>query len=915
MLTTLHLNNNNIVRVPSSLPVNLVRLFLHNNRIAEIQSSTFSHLVNLEVVNLSGNQLTYLPSLPLPRLMILDLRSVGLRRLSQSIIKMSPELKVVYLDGNPIKCNELVGVAEWATPCRTDDFVELGNSDGDKNAPYNEDEDRIDMEILSHCECEMCRSVQTPINVSKQHCMAKNITTFKRTRLPENPPTLSSEHSIGPKKIVDRHSDGSSLFDSESKGTNNSMKMVGDTEAHKNQDPINNQTETYHQQLKHMNISYTHDSPDTHSIKRKANNKTLVSMAQEIEPIDKLNVPNIIAANCTKSPQSGNIITNDIQNANTNVSDAAKSSLLETDSIFGTKINARSMETNEKGDLAGASTSLPNAKGIKMTNLSKSIMEKITSKKSEQIESLKHKEVLDRNQARIRFDYQISADNVNKQRNRQNDEHYETNQMSIPSNKLESSTATEFATAQTTAIAASNIPINDEQKRFSQHPKYDDSDHKENKSEVNWNINKAISTTNDNLQRDRNLVISTFYAGGDNALDGVRINEINKNQLADRNQLNESHTPNVTVAREKPVKESQSPQPQQQSQQQKCPLMKKCEPSLKEKENFSKGLNKRIINSNTFTEIGMVINGGNENGQQKNAMNARTGSVALARGKIVAENEQMPDNGIGLMKANKESANIGSTEMSTVSSILSEPNQRLNNVSDTMANSRNHTMVERKSSGFEIEADNVKVDDNDSNREKNKQTQQIKNTVRFTTEISEKENPLIGRISQNVSIIDNEHQFERHININHSMHGQNTFESSTNTKLQSANEHVHPNTQDDNSAVVGDDDDDGNGNGDDRHIGIGDVSDNSAIHGVSEQWNDERVTSGHSGLYVVIGIGIGVFVTLNLLHMYRHKKRYNSQRNDESMEQNRQAQNLPLVGMQMEMLNSIHYTDTPIDLW
>lgn len=125
ILITLQLNNNNLTNIPASLPSSLQNLFLRNNQITDIQPSVFGQLINLEILDLSENKLTYLPGLPLPRLITLNLRSSGLRGLSQSVVKQSPNLKDVLLENNPIKCTELLGIAEWATPCRSDSIFEL----------------------------------------------------------------------------------------------------------------------------------------------------------------------------------------------------------------------------------------------------------------------------------------------------------------------------------------------------------------------------------------------------------------------------------------------------------------------------------------------------------------------------------------------------------------------------------------------------------------------------------------------------------------------------------------------------------------------------------------------------------------------------------------------------------------------
>lgn len=74
-------------------------------------------------MDLSENKLTYLPELPLPKLQSLNLRSSGLKGLSQAVVKTSPHLKDLLLENNPIKCADLLGLAEWATPCREIDVI------------------------------------------------------------------------------------------------------------------------------------------------------------------------------------------------------------------------------------------------------------------------------------------------------------------------------------------------------------------------------------------------------------------------------------------------------------------------------------------------------------------------------------------------------------------------------------------------------------------------------------------------------------------------------------------------------------------------------------------------------------------------------------------------------------------------
>lgn len=84
----------------------------------DIRPSSFVQLANLQMLDLSGNKIIYVPGLPLPNLITLNLRSSHVEAISQSVVKMSPRLKDIFLDDNPIKCSELLSIAEWATPCR-----------------------------------------------------------------------------------------------------------------------------------------------------------------------------------------------------------------------------------------------------------------------------------------------------------------------------------------------------------------------------------------------------------------------------------------------------------------------------------------------------------------------------------------------------------------------------------------------------------------------------------------------------------------------------------------------------------------------------------------------------------------------------------------------------------------------------
>lgn len=118
IMETLFLDNNQLKSIPSSLPTSLEHLFLQNNEIAEVQSQVFQGLHHLKILDLSNNQILYLPDLPLPKLETLNLQYSGVHGLSPFIVSTSPDIRELLLDGNPIKCSELLGMAEWASPCQ-----------------------------------------------------------------------------------------------------------------------------------------------------------------------------------------------------------------------------------------------------------------------------------------------------------------------------------------------------------------------------------------------------------------------------------------------------------------------------------------------------------------------------------------------------------------------------------------------------------------------------------------------------------------------------------------------------------------------------------------------------------------------------------------------------------------------------
>ncbi|XP_058442746.1 uncharacterized protein LOC131425143 [Malaya genurostris] len=127
LLSTLFLDRNRLSRVPISLPSNLVYLYLQNNEIYELQPSVFRNLKNLRTLNLAGNRIAYLPELPLLGLVVLNVKRNDLKGLSQSVVKTSPNLRDFLLENNPVRCADLLGIAEWAKPCRDEMLFEDRN--------------------------------------------------------------------------------------------------------------------------------------------------------------------------------------------------------------------------------------------------------------------------------------------------------------------------------------------------------------------------------------------------------------------------------------------------------------------------------------------------------------------------------------------------------------------------------------------------------------------------------------------------------------------------------------------------------------------------------------------------------------------------------------------------------------------
>ncbi|XP_044250233.1 uncharacterized protein 2mit [Drosophila takahashii] len=130
LLESLFLDHNLLQRVPQSLPTSLEHLFLQHNQIMELPPQAFVGLVNLQTLDLSNNRLIFLPALSLPKLLTLNLQSSGVESVSQSIVHTLPQLRDLLLDENPIKCSDLLGIAEWASPCRSVDVGQSSSTGG-----------------------------------------------------------------------------------------------------------------------------------------------------------------------------------------------------------------------------------------------------------------------------------------------------------------------------------------------------------------------------------------------------------------------------------------------------------------------------------------------------------------------------------------------------------------------------------------------------------------------------------------------------------------------------------------------------------------------------------------------------------------------------------------------------------------
>lgn len=72
----------------------------------ELHSNDMMNLINLQVLDLSYNNLIYMPQLTLPALITLSVTSCGLESVEYAFLKASRNLRQLLIDGNPIICSQ-----------------------------------------------------------------------------------------------------------------------------------------------------------------------------------------------------------------------------------------------------------------------------------------------------------------------------------------------------------------------------------------------------------------------------------------------------------------------------------------------------------------------------------------------------------------------------------------------------------------------------------------------------------------------------------------------------------------------------------------------------------------------------------------------------------------------------------------
>lgn len=72
----------------------------------ELHSNDLMNLINLQVLDLSYNNLIYMPQLTLPALITLSVRFCGLESVERAFLKTNRNLRQLLIDGNLIKCSQ-----------------------------------------------------------------------------------------------------------------------------------------------------------------------------------------------------------------------------------------------------------------------------------------------------------------------------------------------------------------------------------------------------------------------------------------------------------------------------------------------------------------------------------------------------------------------------------------------------------------------------------------------------------------------------------------------------------------------------------------------------------------------------------------------------------------------------------------
>ncbi|XP_055524011.1 uncharacterized protein LOC129717835 isoform X2 [Wyeomyia smithii] len=223
LLATLFLDRNRLARVPVSLPSNLIHLYLQSNEIYELQPSVFRNLKNLRTLNLARNRIAYLPELPLPGLTMLNVQRNDLKRLSQSVVKTSPNLRDFLLENNPMKCGDLLGIAEWAKPCRDELlFDDRDLFDGDDSGNEFDIFGRFTIGLKRGNSCDRKRN-STPAK------METKITWFKSKCQNENLINLNTLNRLRSDQTTVRHPlQEDKIFSTESTATVGKIGKIND---------------------------------------------------------------------------------------------------------------------------------------------------------------------------------------------------------------------------------------------------------------------------------------------------------------------------------------------------------------------------------------------------------------------------------------------------------------------------------------------------------------------------------------------------------------------------------------------------------------------------------------------------------------------------------------------------------------